>query len=953
MPLSPDVPFALSTAGQAASVQCLSIFLSLLSSTSQQEAPLMPMSNQQMLDAFLDILSDNGIRLEDPSSILLDGEKHRAIVEGDNKSNLVYQVFPDDRPAGWFDYYKGGVSDTFTLGDSTPLTDSERAALQQKMQAEKQRRNLEKQRMHEQRAAYIQQLWASAKSVTGHPYLTKKQITDATGIRLLDSVNMAEFMDDPDNTSTIRNALLVPVYHIDAAKTTLESAQIIEPSGRKLFAKNARMHGNCHIIRGTSSDYFIITEGYATGKALAAATGQTVIVCMYAGNMAAVACSIKDRWPERTIIYAPDNDWSLPLQQPPKDNAGLMGAAQADASVPGPVVAPEFPADADTSHTDWDDWVRHYGTIEQVAELFSAAYQSVQQQPESELDEPDEDDPLSDAPFRMLGHDGERYYYLDNEGLRVRAVPAAGHTRSQLVVIADSDWWMRRYPVKNKDGRVTGVAWERAGNDLLRSQHRIGIYDTDRLRGRGAWFDAGRSVLHMGNRLIVDGLPFSIRDFQTDYIYESGKAYDLTAGQSPLVPSRLTRLSELVQMLSWDAPVYSELMLGWCVAAVICGALPWRPHIWLTGPSGSGKSWVYDSLMKPLVDDHWAVLAQSATTEAGIRQKLRLDARPVMFDEAEGEDKTARQRMQNVLELVRQASSETGAPIVKGSRDGDAVEYRIRSCFAFSSINVTAKMAADVSRITVLQLHKNESATATDHFDRIKRLRTELMTPEFCQQFRATAVASIPRIMAAHEIMTRAAAEHFGSRREGDQIGTLLVCYWALTTPSSQAMTVDLARDYLSSRTWPSDITPGDEDNDHERCLSEIMATMMRIDVESAGISTSVNRTVAEVVNIAASINTTGEVRGLNAKCAERNLRRHGMGVYNGMLHISESHPSIRRMLSDSPWGGSWGKVLGRIKGSVKKPAFRFSEGKGGATRAIAIPITFGQSNLMDDETAF
>ena len=75
----------------------------------------MPMDRAQMLDAFLDVLSSNGIRLQDPAAIIIDGEKHRAKVEGDKKTNLVYQIYPDERPAGWFDYYKGGVADTFVL----------------------------------------------------------------------------------------------------------------------------------------------------------------------------------------------------------------------------------------------------------------------------------------------------------------------------------------------------------------------------------------------------------------------------------------------------------------------------------------------------------------------------------------------------------------------------------------------------------------------------------------------------------------------------------------------------------------------------------------------------------------------------------------------------------------------------------------------------------------------
>jgi len=910
-----------------------------------------------MLDAFLDVLSSNGIRLQDPTSVIIDGEKHRARVEGDKKTNLVYQIFPDARPAGWFDYYKGGIATTFTLGnDNEPLTDQERAKLQQQMQAEKQRRQLETQRRYEQRADYVQRLWASAKPAITHPYLTRKGITNAAGIRQLDAVNMAEFMDDADNTGTTRNALLIPVFRFADGKPTLEAAQLIDHAGKKLFAKGARMRGNCHPIKGERKDYVVITEGYATGKAINAVTGQTVMVCMFAGNMAPAAEMVRDYFTDgRPIVYAPDNDWALPLQDPPKANAGIEGASEAANAVPGLILAPQFPETADPSHTDWDDWLRHYGTADEMLALFEPPAADNDNQPDEPIDEDEiqDEDPLSDAPFRMLGHDGERYYYLDNEGLRVRAIPAAGHTKAQLVVIANKLWWERLYPVRNKDGQVIGANWDRAGNDLLRAQHRIGIYDTDRLRGRGAWFDAGRSVLHMGDRLIVDGSEAKIREFPTTYIYESGKAYDLTAGQSPLTPARLTRLTDLVRMLSWDTPVYSEMMLGWCVAAVICGALPWRPHIWLTGPAGSGKSWVYDNVMKFLVDENWAVLAQSATTEAGIRQKLRLDARPVMFDEAEGEDKAARQRMQNVLELVRQASSETGAPIVKGSRDGDAVEYRIRSCFAFSSINVTAKMAADVSRITVLQLHKNEAADASEHFDRIKRLRTELMTPAFCQQFRATAVASIPRIMAAHEVMTRAAAEHFGSRREGDQIGTLLVCYWALTTPQSQTMTIEAARKYIAGHDWPNDLTPSQEDKDEQRCLAEIMATMLRVEVDTHNGTTAVTRPVSELVQIAAGLATTEVITGLNGKCADRNLRRHGLGVHGGMLHISDSHPAIRRMLAETPWGGSWGKVLSRVKGAVKKSTFRFGDGKESASRAIAIPISNGQIAIDDDESAF
>jgi putative DNA primase/helicase len=909
------------------------------------------MDKAQMLDAFLDVLSANGIRLTDPASIIIDGDKHRARVEGDKKTNLVYQIFPDERPAGWFDYYKGGVAQTFTLGnDNKPLTDQEIAALQQHMRKERERRQLETQLRYEARAVIVQALWKQAKPVTTHPYLTKKGIDTAAGIRQLDTIDMAQFMDDPENKTVMRNVLLIPVFRLEGGKTTLEAAQIIDHTGRKLFAKGARMRGNCHPIKGEHDDMLIVAEGYATGKAINRVTGRTVMVCMFAGNMAPVAESLRDRFPDREIVYAPDNDWAN------TPNAGLDGAKAASESVPGRIVSPTFPEGADKEHTDWDDWLRHYGSADEMRSLFIPEQEEQDEhEPEPEQEAAnDNDEPgrLDDAPFRMLGHDGERYFYLDNEGLRVRSILAASHNKNNLTVIADSDWWQRRYPSRNGDGVVVGIKWDMATNDILRAQHKVGIYDPSRLRGRGAWFDDGRSVLHIGSRLIVDGEPVEIRNFDTRFIYEAGSSLDFTGGRDPLSAKRISDLVQLAKMLSWEMPVYSDLMVGFCVAAVICGALPWRPHIWITGPAGSGKSWAYENLMKWLIGENWALLAQSATTEAGIRQTMRRDARPVMFDEAEAEDKSARQRMQNVLELMRQASSETGAPIIKGSRDGDAVEYRIRSCFAFSSINVMANLAADVSRITVLHLRKNESKGAAEHFEKIKRLRTELMTPTFCQQFRATAMTLVPRIIESHEVMTRVAAERFGSRREGDQIGTLMVCFWALTAPESETMTVERARKCLDAYEWPRGLTPTQEDKDEWRCFNTIMSAIIRVEISTHGGGTTVmSRTVAELAEIAGGHVYDTENSRLDARAADTTLRRHGLGVYKGMLHISESHPGIRKFLEDTSWQGGWAKVLNRLEGAVQKDNFRFSGGVNG-TRATAIPLRANQPP-PENETAF
>jgi putative DNA primase/helicase len=90
-----------------------------------------------------------------------------------------------------------------------------------------------------------------------------------------------------------------------------------------------------------------------------------------------------------------------------------------------------------------------------------------------------------------------------------------------------------------------------------------------------------------------------------------------------------------------------------------------------------------------------------------LRQRLGCDAIPVLFDEAEGEDQRAHSRLQRILELVRQSSSETGARLIKGTATGNATSYQIRSCFAFSSINASLVQQSDRSRVTVVELTRD------------------------------------------------------------------------------------------------------------------------------------------------------------------------------------------------------------------------------------------------------
>jgi len=170
------------------------------------------------------------------------------------------------------------------------------------------------------------------------------------------------------------------------------------------------------------------------------------------------------------------------------------------------------------------------------------------------------------------------------------------------------------------------------------------------------------------------------------------------------------------------------------------------------------------------------------TTEAGVRQTLGCDALPVLFDEFESERKKSASRVEDVMSLITQASSETEGVLAKGGAGGKATTFRIRSMFCFSSVAVSIKQAAARSRITVLSVKTAEqpSREGIAQYNKLMADIIKTMTPEFIDAMQARAVSLIPVIRKNAITFAEAAAMVAKTRRFGDQVGTLLAGAYAL-----------------------------------------------------------------------------------------------------------------------------------------------------------------------------
>ena len=161
---------------------------------------------------------------------------------------------------------------------------------------------------------------------------------------------------DPDGQNwSARGNLLIPVRDADGA---LIGAQSIGPDGFKAFARGGRLSGGRHLIGDLArSDVVLIAEGYATAAKLHEATGLPVVVAFTAGNLEAAARSLHERYPDKRLVVAGDNDHHKERETGPdggpRRNVGREKAEQAAAAVGGFALIPRFAPD--DAGTDWND----------------------------------------------------------------------------------------------------------------------------------------------------------------------------------------------------------------------------------------------------------------------------------------------------------------------------------------------------------------------------------------------------------------------------------------------------------------------------------------------------------------------------------------------------------------------------------------------------------------------
>ncbi len=547
--------------------------------------------------------------------------------------------------------------------------------------------------------------------------------------------------------------------------------------------------------------------------------------------------------------------------------------------------------------------------------------------------------------YRSLGSVGNKFAVYNYHSGQVMYFTADGITKKAMIALVCGDTWHWNHLVgfKGEDNK-TRISWDSIVGIFSKDSAKLGQFDTDRIRGLGCWIDNKRIIFNTGDYLYIEGKKVAIKDFESYFIYQRSTTI-IENMDNEVERIDLNRFEELCNMFAWEYPACGALLAGWLMVAPICGALPWRPHIYITGMAGTGKSTIHDNLLARTLGN-CSIVTLGDSTKAGLAQSVMADALPIIFDEIENDSKFDEMRNDMVLRMARYSSSSQKGKTLKGRADQSGAEgYVSRSCFCFSSITPSVKHYADYSRITLLPLVVDHSTTkeiSVSHYKKILHEIKDLMGEDihdtkFSERFVTYANRNALNIIASYHTIKETAQLILPgfSARIADQIGMLLAGFWAYK--SSNAITEAEAEALLRAYNWEY-LIPTKKQENQMQLLSQLKQYKIYLTNEDS--QKKYTRTVAALIDYVAYVGPNHVDHDYFKKeYAASLLLELGIKIESGFVAISNTSKTMSQILQGTQWANNWHHSLKAIEGASPGAAKYFGKAIG-TQRCTMVPLS-------------
>lgn len=518
---------------------------------------------------------------------------------------------------------------------------------------------------------------------------------------------------------------------------------------------------------------------------------------------------------------------------------------------------------------------------------------------------PPADAGLSMQPFKILGiGDDGRANFITEAG-RLESYTLESLSKNKLLVLASRFFWRTDY--QNRDGKTS---WDDAIDDIIRiSQNKD--FDSNQIRGRGAWMDGDKISYHDG--VTTHG------EYDKKKIYLRLPLKDIGIMDTPIEIETIKKIKSIIFKMSFETPADAVRCLAWSTLAPFAGCLKYRPAMLLTGASGTGKSTVATLIVKKISNCIW--LNGSESTVAGVRGKVQKDSCAVVFEETEKDTEKKRVNRDELFSLMRVNVTDDAPDTVKGTKDGGFNSFKMQNMFGFIAIDPTVDSIADENRIFRINMVKPENG---NDWKSIEVELRNLLDEKNARAIRALTWNKLKVISALTErivdLIRRMTGRDYRSSYSDAMLAACFMVIWTGTDEPTEDQIIEMLYKYYEYQ-------PADEHRDEakeiiDRLLDEIIEIIHEGNQrEKLSIIEALKRIYTEKKEgdgVTDDIVTTKELLSY-----KQHLARLGIRVYEkNKIAIASNHHMIKKIIGMSE---GYTKILKRYKGYAGSRVISYS----------------------------
>lgn len=508
----------------------------------------------------------------------------------------------------------------------------------------------------------------------------------------------------------------------------------------------------------------------------------------------------------------------------------------------------------------------------------------------------------SQGPFRFMGFDDACHYFLPSGSRTIKKIGLGSFSKSKLLELAPLSYWTQQF-VQRK-----GYDFEAAVDWVIRESEMCGFFRPDSVRGTGIWRDENKIVINNGD-YIINGTGKPLRDFNSKYFYvRSDRKMGRFDGRIS-TDDEGKNLINLFTAQGFETKIEGWIACGWSLIAPFAGILNWRPHIWITGPTECGKSYLLDNIIIPLCGPS-VETGTGETTAPGIYRSLKSSSAPVVLDEMEpGDDKDSRKRVKQKLVVARNATSDSSATMTMASKSGGVDKFCVRSPFCLSSVVPYLQQQTFENRFSTCRL-KKFTRVPTKKRETLEIMKTGIMDDPGI--FRRRIYNNIETILHNTEIISKIIYNETLENRKAAILSPIFASFFNLTN-DGKIDNSDVTRETISG--YLNAVKTDKQESDEDKLMRYIFDYQVRT-------QTNENKSIAEMVLDCSTETTDNEINYL--------LMRNGLKIHNykgeKYLAVSQNHQSIHKILENTQYKGTYKEILKRHPASADvTPTVRFA----------------------------